>query len=217
MSPNVDIKVPASEPTFGRRAIARPISPAAAFAVVVAAWGLSVAIAAHSGSLAKLHQPLIAAIVSATIVIPTLWYFRSPVLRRLIESIGHRRIVLFHVWRIPAAFLFFWYGSLGQLPPLFWILAGTGDFIAGAYALHLSFRPGNARAYLNFHRLGLADFVVAVGTGLTFTLLLDERMAPIATLPLALVPLFGVGLSGASHLIAFDMLRRGVGFGRMPH
>jgi hypothetical protein len=52
----------------------------------------------------------------------------------------------------------------------------------------------------------------AEGTGLTFTLLLDFRMAPIATLPLALIPLFGVGISGASHLMAFDMLRRGVGF-----
>jgi hypothetical protein len=38
-------------------------------------------------------------------------------------------------------------------------------------------------------------------------------MAPIAILPLALIPLFGVGISGATHLMAFDMLRRGVGLG----
>jgi hypothetical protein len=59
------------------------------------------------------------------------------------------------------------------------------------------------------HRFGFADFVVAVGTGLAFTLLLDPRMAPITALPLALIPLFGVGISGATHIIAFDMLRRG--------
>jgi hypothetical protein len=41
--------------------------------------------------------------------------------------------------------------------------------------------------------------------------LMDERMAAITTLPLALIPLFGVGISGATHLIAFDMLRKGRG------
>jgi hypothetical protein len=33
-------------------------------------------------------------------------------------------------------------------------------------------------------------------------------MASIAAFPLALIPLFGVGVSGASHLIAFDVMRR---------
>ena len=56
-------------------------------------------------------------------------------------------------------------------------------------------------------RFGFADFVVAVGTGLTYTLLLDPRMNLIAELPMALIPLFGVGLSGASHIVAFDMMR----------
>ncbi len=32
-------------------------------------------------------------------------------------------------------------------------------------------------------------------------------MRTIATFPLALIPLFAVGLSGAAHLIAFDLLR----------
>jgi hypothetical protein len=31
-------------------------------------------------------------------------------------------------------------------------------------------------------------------------------MAPIRDLPLALIPLFGVGISGASHIIAFHLL-----------
>jgi hypothetical protein len=65
--------------------------------------------------------------------------------------------------------------------------------------------------YRSFHRFGFADFVVAVGTGLTFTLLQDPLMALITTLPFALIPLFGVGISGASHLMAFDMLRRHTG------
>jgi hypothetical protein len=33
-------------------------------------------------------------------------------------------------------------------------------------------------------------------------------MASIAQWPMALIPLFGVGLSGTVHLIAFDLLRK---------
>lgn len=33
-------------------------------------------------------------------------------------------------------------------------------------------------------------------------------MAPIGQWPMAPIPLFGVGLSGTAHLIAFDLLRQ---------
>lgn len=182
--------------------------------LVVTVWGLAVAVVAARGGFAALWMPLIAAIVAATIALPVLWYAASPSLRAAIETIGHRRIVLFHTWRIPAALLFFWYGAHGALPTAFWVLAGTGDLIAGSYAAWLVTQSESPRRYRSFHLFGFADFVVAVGAGLTFTLLQDPRMAPVAVLPLALVPLFGVGISGASHLMAFDMLRRRVGFAR---
>lgn len=174
-------------------------------------WFAAVAVGAETGFFASLWMPLIAGIVASTIFLPTFWYYSSPRLRAFIEEIGHRRIMIMHLWNIPAALLFFWYGYQGQLPLAFWFLAGFGDFIAGSYALWLAFKPESVNGYRTFHRLGFADFAVAVGTGLTFTLLQDPLMTPIATLPLALVPLFGVGISGASHLMAFDMLRRGVG------
>lgn len=177
-----------------------------------AAWLGAVVVGAETGFFSSLYMPWIAAIVAASIALPTLWYFLSSRFRRHIEGIGHRPIVMMHTWRIPAALLFFWYGVQGQLPPVFWILAGVGDFIAGVRAARLSFQPEDKPRYLSFHRFGFADFAVAVGTGLTYTLLLDPRMAPIATLPMALIPLFGVGISGATHLMAFDMLRRNVGF-----
>ncbi len=52
---------------------------------------------------------------------------------------------------------------------------------------------------------------MAIGTGLIFFLLNDPRMSGIQTLPMALIPLYGVGISGASHIMAFDLLRRGPG------
>ena len=179
---------------------------------ILALWLAAVVIGAASGAIGRLYMPLIALIVATIIAVPTLVYALSARFRAFVEGVGHRRIMLFHIWRIPAALLFFWYGAQGELPPAFWILAGTGDFIAGSYAAFLAFRPESAATYLSFHRFGFADFVVAVGTGLTFTLLQDPRMALIAALPMALIPLFGVGISGASHLMAFDMLRRGAGF-----
>jgi hypothetical protein len=184
---------------------------------IVALWFGAVVIGAETGFFSALYQPLIALIVASTVVVPTLAYFLSAEFRALVERIGHRRIALFHVWRVPAALLFFWYGAQGELPPAFWILAGTGDFLAGSYAAWVAFRPESAATYRAFHRFGFADFMVAVGTGLTFTLLQDPRMAPIAVLPMAMIPLFGVGISGATHLMAFDMLRRGVGFAKVQN
>lgn len=179
-------------------------------------WAAAVILAAQTGALAAIYPPLIAALVATGILVPTLWYALSPGLRDMMDTIGHRPILLLHTWRIPAALVFFWYGYFDQLPAIFWLLAGTGDLLAGALAAWTALGPQTAARIKRFHLFGFADFVVAVGTGLTFTLLLDPRMSAIATLPLALIPLFGVGISGATHLIAFDMLRREVGLDDAP-
>lgn len=171
-------------------------------------WFSAVVVASASGALALLPLPAIAALVAAGIAVPTAAWWLSPPLQRWTVALGQRRLMLLHVWRIPAALLFFAYGAAGALPPAFWILAGVGDFIAGVLALRESRRPPTIAGYRRFHRFGFADFVVAVGTGLSFTLMGDPRMAALAGLPLALIPLFGVGLSGAGHLVAFALLRR---------
>lgn len=154
------------------------------------------------------YQPLVAGLVAAGIAAPALAYFVSPNLQRYTAAIGLWPLTILHVWRVPAALAFFAYGLAGALPTVFWILAGLGDLVAGLYAARLFFRPGDARFYRRFHAFGFTDFVVAVGTGLTFTLLQDPQMATIAVLPMALIPLFGVGNSGASHLIAFHQLSK---------
>lgn len=178
-------------------------------AMIAALWFAAVWLTATTGVLALLWQPLIAGLVALGILVPTIWFFTVPVARRWADRVGIRTITAFHIWRIPAALTFFGYGLNGELPMLFWVLAGTGDLIAGLWALFVTAKPASTqREYLWMHRFGFADFVVAVGTGLSFTLLMDARMAPIAALPLALIPLFGVGISGATHLMAFDMLRR---------
>jgi len=175
---------------------------------VLAIWGLMVAVAAEVGVYRAIYPPLIGPIVALGIGVPVVVYVVSNGFRAYIEAIGLRWLTVFHIWRIPAALLFFWYGAHNLLPETFVRNAAWGDLIAGTLALVVSLLPETRNRYLVFHIFGFADLVVAVGTGLSFSLLNDPRMSAIQTLPMALIPLYGVGISGASHIMAFDLLRR---------
>jgi hypothetical protein len=174
----------------------------------LAAWAGMVTAASMTGVLGRVPLPLFALLVAIGILAPTVLYFAVPRVNRWVAQQGLYRLTLLHTWRIPAALIFFWYGMQGHLPPLFWMLAGVGDLMAGVLACTVLWRPADARRIRWIHRFGAADFAVAVGTGLTFTLMADSRMAALAGLPLAMIPLFGVGISGATHVMAFDLLRK---------
>ena len=182
----------------------------AALSMTVAIWGASVVWASQSGLLRALGQafmPGFAVLVALGIGLPVALYFALPAVRRTVDAFGLHRLTLMHVWRIPAALVFFYYGVRGELPPLFWLLAGVGDFMAGSFAATLLWRAPTPALYRRIHVFGFIDFVTAVGTGLAFTLMHDPRMTLLTTLPMALIPLFGVGLSGASHIVALSRLR----------
>jgi hypothetical protein len=178
---------------------------------VLAVWGLAVVAAAGTGVYSAMPPLLIVPLIALGIIIPVAVYAISDGFRAYIAAVGLRPITAFHIWRIPAALVFFWYGEHNLLPEAFVRNAGWGDLIAGVLALFVVMLPENRSRYFIFHIVGFADFVVAVGTGLTLFLLNDSRMAAIQTLPMALIPLYGVGISGASHIMAFDLLRRGSG------
>ncbi|HEY1397842.1 hypothetical protein [Roseateles sp.] len=178
---------------------------------VLAAWGSAVTAAAATGLYGRVDPMYLAAIIALGIVVPVILYAMSQDMRRYIERIGLRGLTAFHIWRIAAALVFFWYGANDWVPESFVLNAGVGDLIAGLMALAVTVLPKSRKRYLVFHLFGFADFVVAIGTGLTLFVLHDPRMSGIQTLPMALIPFFGVGISGASHLMAFDLLRRGVG------
>jgi hypothetical protein len=175
------------------------------------AWGAGVAAASASGALAavvEVAMPMYAGLVALGIAIPTAIYFTVPPARRAVDAIGLRRLTLFHAWRIPAGALFLFYGARRELPLPFALIAGVGDILAGALALTLLEGPATPQRLRRIHRLGFADFISAVGTGLTFTLMGNPLMRTLTKLPMALIPLFGVGLSGASHIVALNALRR---------
>jgi hypothetical protein len=178
---------------------------------ILAVWGLAVVAAAEAGVFRAIYPMFLAAIIALGIVVPVIIYAMSASFRTYIEAVGLRSITAFHVWRIAAAVVFCWYGEQNLLPETFVRNAGWGDLIAGFFALIVILLPPSRNRYLAFHIFGFADFVIAVGTGLAFFLLNDPRMSGIQSLPMALIPFYGVGISGASHIMAFDLLRRGFG------
>jgi hypothetical protein len=179
--------------------------------IAVVLWGALVIAASATGVLGALGQhfmPGYAILVVIGIVVPTVSYFSLPSVRHAVDAIGLRRLTLFHVWRIPAGGLFLYYASSGELPLLFGLIAGVGDVLAGLGAATLLKRQATGTQLRRIHLFGFADFITAVGTGLTFTLLNDPLMVTLTNLPMALIPLFGVGLSGASHIIVLSQLKR---------
>ena len=183
---------------------------------ILALWGIAVAVLAQTGVYREILAPFIGPIVAAGMVLPFVAYFSFAGFRRYIEAIGLRKLTAFHVWRTPAALLFFWYGAHDWLPEAFVRDAGWGDVGAGVFALIVTLLPQSRTRFLAFHIYGLADLALALGTGMTLTLHGDPRMAGILTLPMALIPLYAVGMLGATHLMAFDLLRRRAGMREAP-
>ncbi len=175
---------------------------------LIALWGGAVATAAATGLYLAIPAMSVGPIIVAGVVVPFVAYRRSSRFQAVIATIGLRRLTTFHAWRIAAGAMFLWFMAHDRLPPLFARNAGWGDIAAGLLAMVVVMLPFSRARYFAFHLLGLLDLVDALAIGITYTLATDPRMEAIRVLPMALIPLFGVGVTGASHLIAFDLLRR---------
>jgi|GEM_PF-567297 len=168
-------------------------------------WGIVVFTAAYYGLFTKVTW-LTAPLVVAGITIPTVLYYRNQHLRAYISSIDLKYLILFHLWRIPAGLTFLYYGSQHLLPHQFVFNAGYGDLLVGFLVPVVLMLRGGVNKYIVFELIGLLDFVVAVGTGLTFNILRVPLQANIATFPIALIPLYGVCVTGALSIMTLDIL-----------
>lgn len=144
----------------------------------------------------------------AGIMTPVLFYYFNGSFRSYIVFIGLKYLTLFNIWRIPAGLVFLYYGSHNLLPEQFVHNAAYGDLAVGVLVPIVLMLPGGIGKYLAFHIFGLLDFVVAVGTGLTLTLLQVPLMENIRTFPIVLIPLYGVCITGALHMMTLDILLR---------
>ena len=100
----------------------------------------------------------------------------------------------------------------GARPAGFGLKAGWGDVIAGVAGLAAEWFWPRRAGYAVANLIGLADFVVAVGTGMATTLADQPSMHAVTEIPGALIPLFGVGITATSQIVAMHLLwqERGV-------
>lgn len=180
------------------------------FFIALAVWLVAVVGLSLFGITAYLPTRLLPVPVVLGIVIPLLFYAGSRTFRNYIQTIDIRHLTLFNLWRVPAALAFWYYGSQGLLPETFVRNAAWGDLIAGVLAPLVVYGLARGRAklpsYIGFHLLSFADFVVAVGTGFTFSILGNPLMATLKEFPLVFIPMFGVPVTGALSLMALHRL-----------
>ncbi|WP_380168412.1 hypothetical protein [Jannaschia sp. R86511] len=205
---------PAPDRTGRRLADLSPTQRAvlARWGVVVVVWGVVVAALSTAGLLSRVPLLVLPTLIAVGIAVPLLVVRRSPVQRSVVRDLDLAHLTLFNVWRVLAALAFFAVGAQGLLPARFVTNAAWGDLVAGVLAgvvvvagTRLAGR-GRVRAYTAFHVFSFGDFVVAVGTGLTFTLLGDPLMRTLLDTPMALIPLWGVPITGAISLLALHRL-----------
>ena len=172
------------------------------------AWGIGIVVLERLGLFQAIPREFGALLVLIGIAAPVGVYILSQGVREYIAGLGIKALSVFHIWRIGAGLLFVFYGSQGLLPEAFVLNAGYGDIAVGILAAITLAIPGSFYKYWVLHIAGAADFVLAVLTGFYLVMSGDPLMANFFTMPIVLIPLFGVGISGASHVFAFDLLAR---------
>jgi hypothetical protein len=156
------------------------------WAIAVAVWGAAIGALSLTGGLSWMSPLALGPLVAVGIAVPVAVVRRSPNQRRLVREGDLAHLTWFNVWRVPAAIAFFVVGAQGLLP---------APFVTN----------------LAFHMFSFGDFLVAVGTGLTFTVLGDPvlgdpLMRTLLDTPMALIPLWGVPITGAVSLLALHRL-----------
>ncbi len=152
------------------------------------------------------------------IVVGIVLFWRWPAVKRVIRLVPQEWIVGIQAYRALGLIFLLLYAG-GYLPGAFALPAGIGDVIVGLFApiVGIAFARGSrgsvamVRAWNLF---GIADLIVAVGTGLLTApsrlqmLAFDRPNELISAFPLALIPVFLVPLSVLLHLASLMKLRR---------
>ena len=169
-------------------------------------WFVSIAALSFGGIFSTLNLRLFAFLVVASTAALLIIYFKNQNVRQYLSTFSYKSLTILNVWRIPAGAAFLYYGWQNWLPEQFVFNAGYGDLIVGIIAPIIFLLPESIPKYVVFHIFGLLDFIVAVGTGLTLTLLETPLIENVAGFPIVLIPLFGVPITGALHIILLHRL-----------
>ncbi len=174
--------------------------------LAAAVWLSAVVWAGYAGLTTAVPPLARGPVVLAGILGPFLLCLFHPAFRAVVTGVPDAAVVAAHSWRALAGFAFLDAGDRGLLPGAFVRDAGYGDILVALLVPVVLLLPESRMKYVVFHLFGLADFLLAVGTGLVFTLADHPLIGNLFAFPLVVIPWFGVGLSGASHLAALHRL-----------
>ena len=156
------------------------------------------------------------AAVGAAALVPILvffvWFAASPKLRTFLLSLNPRTLTAVQAWRI-LGFVFVLLEAHQLLPARFALPAGYGDMTIGMTATFVAWKlavPRWSGAFIFWQALGIADLMIAVGTGITAPMMNPQgvSMTPMTALPLSLIPTFFVPLLLMLHVISIAQARR---------
>jgi hypothetical protein len=188
---------------------------------VLAMWFLLVFVLGAAGAFVRspgsLPLPILLG-VTAPIIISLVIFAIWPAFRDFVASLDLALMTGIQAWRF-AGLGFLPLYAHGVLPGLFAWPAGLGDIAIGItapwIALALTRRPSfaSSRSFIVWTLLGILDLVTAVSTGalssaLTTGALNEITSAPMAQLPLVLIPAYFVPLFVMLHLVALYQSRR---------
>jgi hypothetical protein len=190
-------------------------------ALILAAWfALVVSLGVRGAFVGRPGSPpvAIAIAVAAPLLLFFAWLRLSQSFREFVLSLDLRLIVGIQAWRW-AGLGFLTLYAQRLLPAMFALPAGLGDMAVGfaapwmVQALVRRHAFAASRAFVRWNLLGVLDLVIAIGLG-TLSVILSTgapgeiSAAPMATLPLLLIPAFFVPVFLMLHAAALMQSRR---------
>ena len=154
--------------------------------------------------------PILIAVLTPVVAF-SIWYAGSKSFREWVLSLNPRTLTLIHAERIGGLVFLAMY-TYNILPGMFALPAGWGDIAIGATAYLAATRlvSNHKRAFIAWQLLGILDLVVALSMAAVSSLLHPHGIttAPMAELPLSLIPSFGVPSFLILHIICIAQARR---------
>jgi hypothetical protein len=204
-----------------RRAAGRVAGASYALAAAgVVAWGAVVLVLAHEGAFVTTSDttvPVIAFGIAIPVIVGAA-LLRNDAVRRAIDRIPLHWLVGVQFYRVFGAVFLIAYAR-GEMPAEFALPAGIGDVLVGVAAVAVAWLAATHGAQrmrttvLAWCALGIADLVVAVGTGFLSSpsimqqLALDDPNSAITRYPFVLIPTFLVPVSIVLHVYVIQRLR----------
>jgi hypothetical protein len=179
--------------------------------VTIWLWLIAAMIVGKSGLLTRLPVLAVPVILFGLTAGLLLAYAKLDGVRRWVDSMDIRSLVLLHVSRFVGIYFLVLY-SRGILPRDFAIPAGWGDIVVAIFAIVAGLFPlaetTRQRLISFWNIVGLVDLLLVVVTAGRLALQGDGQMRALTLLPLSLLPTFLVPLLLFTHVVILLRLRR---------